>query len=154
MRLRENRYLDQIPGSARVREQRDTCSNVLTRAGMLQPDDRILVELALKKRLTNLQLSQLLSVDAGTVSRRLHRIVNRLHDPVVVALIRPDCPLPPDYRQVALEHLLHGMTLRQIADRHLMRASQVRRMIEHVRGWHRGIACRSAMSVMSFMSSK
>jgi DNA-directed RNA polymerase specialized sigma24 family protein len=136
MRLHENRFLDRL-SEQRLPDLRDAKSALLERAAHLLPADRRLVELAIRNQLTQRQLADLFSVPPGTVSRRFRRAINRLCDPLVVALLEPACPFPPDHRQLALEHWLHGLSRRQLCRKHEMSLTQVHRMLEFVRGWHR-----------------
>ena len=110
--------------------------DVLRRAQLLLDRDRTLVELALRNNASHRQLARTLNTTCGTITRRLHRLGARLHDPLVIALLREDCPVKPELRQVGVEHLLQGLTLRQIADRHRMTISEVRRILTYLRGWH------------------
>jgi len=112
---------------------------VLKRAELLDPDDRLLVRLALHNGVSRRQLAQVLHIPAGSVTRRLQRLGARLNDPIVVALLEPRCPLSPEYRQLGVEHFLQGRSLRQLADAHRMAIGEVRRVLAYLRGWHRGI---------------
>ena len=112
---------------------------VLKRAELLDPDDRLLVRLALHNGVSRRQLAQVLRIPAGSVTRRLQRLGARLNDPLVVALLDSSCPLAPEYRQLGVEHFLRGRSMRQLADAHRMAIGEVRRIIAYLRGWHRGI---------------
>jgi DNA-directed RNA polymerase specialized sigma24 family protein len=113
---------------------------VLERAALLDPDDRLLVRLAVRNGVSRRQLAQALHVPPGSLSRRLQRLGARLNDPLVVALLREDCPLTREYRQLGVEHFLQGRTMRRLADVHRMPLGEVRRVIAFLRGWHRGIS--------------
>ena len=113
---------------------------VLKRAELLDPDDRLLVRLAVHNGVSRRQLAQIVNQQPGSVTRRLQRLGARLNDPLVVALIDGRCPLPPEYRQLGVEHFLQGRTMRQLADAHRMTLSEVRRVIAYLRGWHRGVS--------------
>jgi len=113
---------------------------VLKRAELLDPDDRLLVRLAVHNGVSRRQLGQMFNQQPGSVTRRLQRLGARLNDPLVVALLEPRCPLPPEYRQLGVEHFLQGRTMRQLADAHQMTLSEVRRVIAYLRGWHRGVS--------------
>ncbi len=111
---------------------------LFARAKLLQARDRLLLEMALKHRLSHRQMATVLGVAAGSVSRKLRRVLNRLHDPFVVALADPGCSLAPDYRQLAVEHFIHGHTMAKLARVHGISPQEVRAMLQYVRGWHRG----------------
>jgi hypothetical protein len=112
---------------------------LLKRAELLDPDDRLLVRLAVHNGVSRRQLAQVLHIPPGSVTRRLQRLGARLNDPIVVALLEPRCPLAPEYRQLGVEHFLQGRSMRQLADAHRMALCEVRQMIAYLRGWHRGI---------------
>ncbi|MGH7215212.1 MAG: hypothetical protein ACREIT_10660 [Tepidisphaeraceae bacterium] len=112
---------------------------VLLRAQLLEREDRLLVDLAVRGRRSHYQIARLIGIDRGNVTRRLRRLSIRLHDPLVVALIDQDCPLRAELRLLALEHYLGGKTIRHLADRHEMTLNEVKRALEYVRGWHRGV---------------
>ena len=111
---------------------------VLKRAELLDPDDRLLVRLAVHNGVSRRQLALMVNQTPGSVTRRLQRLGARLNDPLVVALLDPRCPLAPEYRQLGVEHFLQGRTMRQLADAHRMALGEVRRIITYLRGWHRG----------------
>ena len=112
------------------------------RIDLLLPNDRILIELVLSGAVTRARAAELLGVPAGTVSRRVKRVSERLYNPIVGALMEPRCPLSPDYRQVGVEHFLTGLTLGALAAKHGIGPREVRRRIEFVRGWYRGLVAR------------
>lgn len=125
--------------SASRRMTEGASPGLLGRLGLLEREDRMLLELVLRGRMSRRELASLYRCPAGTVTRRVQRLAARLHDPLVVALCDPKCPLPPEYRQLGLEYFLRGQSIRAMADRHLLRPGQVRQMIEFVRGWGRGV---------------
>src|SRR4051812_19332372 len=133
MPLRENLFLDRMDATSARPDLRGAQWSLFDRAEFLEPADRLLLELAIKKQLTCRQLSQLMSVPAGTVCRRLRRVINRLRDPMIVAILHPACPLPPEYRQLAIEHMLQRKSVRTLSEMHRMATSQIRQMLEHVR---------------------
>ncbi len=141
MSLRENRWLDEEPYDARNRpELRNAQAELLERAALLDQPDRLLVELAIKHRYSTRQIGRLMHAPGGTIYRRLRRLLNRLHDPLVIALLRPNCPLRAEFRQIAIENALIGRGLRELADQHQLTTHQVRQMLEYARGWHRGVS--------------
>jgi DNA-directed RNA polymerase specialized sigma24 family protein len=113
---------------------------ILRRAELLAPQDRLLVRLSLHNGVSRRQLGEVLNLKPGSVTRRLQRLGARLNDPLVVALLREDCPLAPEYRQLGVEHFLQGRHMRDLAESHRMSLSEVRRIITYLRGWHRGIS--------------
>ena len=109
---------------------------------LLEPQDRLLVELVFSGSVSRRRAGELLKMEPGTVSRKLRRIGARLHDPIVRELLEPHCNLAADYRQIGVEHFLTGLSSQELARKHGMRAAEVRKMIEYVRGWHRGVCIR------------
>jgi DNA-directed RNA polymerase specialized sigma24 family protein len=144
MRLRDNTVLDRMLVQP-TPDLRDAKSDLLERAALLLPDDRRLVELVIKNHLTQRQLAELFNIPAGTVCRRVRKVINRLCDPLVIALLAsrgPRAPLPHEHRQLALEHWLQGQTRTELAQTHQISLTEVHRMLEFVRGWHRATIMR------------
>src|SRR4051812_45205482 len=66
---------------------------VLQRVAVLPPRDRAIVELTLSAKCSRSHIGRALGMAPGLVSRRLRVLYARLHDPLVVALFDPHCPL-------------------------------------------------------------
>jgi DNA-directed RNA polymerase specialized sigma24 family protein len=118
---------------------------VMSRAHWLLPDDRLIIELAIRNRVPHRQIAIALKVPAGTVSRRVRRILRRLNDPLSVALLDARCPLPADHREVGVEHFVQGLSASALAQKHDASAQHIRRMIMYVRGWHRGASSAASL---------
>jgi DNA-directed RNA polymerase specialized sigma24 family protein len=136
MRLRANDVLDRIEVLPKP-DVWNARSELLERSAHLLPDDRRLIELVVKNQLSQRQLAELLDIPAGTVCRRVRKLINRMCDPMVIALLATSNPVPPEHRQLAIEYWLQGQTKLQLAELHQMPLSEVVRMLEFVRGWHR-----------------
>jgi DNA-directed RNA polymerase specialized sigma24 family protein len=106
------------------------------RIELLDRDDQILLELTLSTNVSQRRIAEMLGVEPGTVTRRLQRLSRRLHDPLVVRLLDPRCPLGPDYRQIGVEHFLAGRSVADIAQRLGRTRASVRMTVENVRAWH------------------
>jgi DNA-directed RNA polymerase specialized sigma24 family protein len=118
----------------------DSNSALLRRAQFLRDEERLLLELAIRSDLSVRQIGRLKNVPPGTISRRVQRLCARLRDPMVNWLIDPAaCTLPPEHRQLAIEHFVQGHSSNELAEKHMMRAARVRQMLDQVRGWHRAI---------------
>jgi DNA-directed RNA polymerase specialized sigma24 family protein len=118
----------------------DTTSALLRRAQFLRREERQLLELAVQSDLSVRQIARLNNVPPGTISRRVQRLCARLRDPLVNWLIDPaTCKLPPEHRQLAIEYFIQGYSANELADKHLLRASRVRQMLDQVRGWYRAM---------------
>lgn len=142
MPLRDNQRIDlMVVETARprptLRDAREASATLLQRAALLLSEDRALVELAIRNSASHRQLARMLNQPAGTVTRRLRRIMARLYDPIVICLLDPANPLPSEYRQLGVEHLLQGRSMRDLAEHHQMPVGQVRAMLDEIRGWHR-----------------
>jgi hypothetical protein len=108
------------------------------RLNLLSASDRALVLMTLEQGLTRKQMGELVGVAKGTISRRLRRIMNRLHDPLIVAVTDPACTLTAEYKVLAVEYFLHCLPMPAIAQRHRLTLYDVRIGLEYIRGWFRG----------------
>lgn len=136
MPLFDNQVLDRNFSSA---ARPSTHAGLLHRAGMLREPDRTLFKLMLSGNVSHRQIARMLQVPAGTVTRRIRRLANRLHDPIVVTLADAHCPLSEEYRQLGLEHFLQAQSVPKLADLHRMSQKQVRDILSFLRGWHKGL---------------
>jgi DNA-directed RNA polymerase specialized sigma24 family protein len=89
---------------------------------------------------------------AGTVTRRLRRLMRHLRDPLVVAVTDPLCTLPAEHRQITIEYFLHELSIPKIAQIHQLTRFEVREMLEYVRGWHRGVSKEARIRNQKVMS--
>lgn len=100
--------------------------------------DQLLLEMLHKNNLSRRKIARLTNRSPGAVARRVRRVINRLSDPLIVALTDPACTLPLEYRELGVQYFLQDLSIPK-----LMRASkrtrrEVEAMIEYIRGWHRG----------------
>jgi len=109
------------------------------RIALLLPSDRALAELVLCEGATHRQIATLLNVTPGQVSRLIRRIGKRLHDPRVTALLHPDCPLKPEYRQVGVERFLQDKRVKDLAAAHACSTAEIRRRIDAINFWYRAL---------------
>lgn len=126
-------FTDKPDGLASQRELR-------RRIRLLEPHDRMLIEVALDRTMSRRQLGTMLGMAPGSVSRRVRRIINRLRDPLVISLTDPDCPLSREHLQIALEYFLLDKPVIQLARARNAPQHQIRAMLDYVRGWHRGLS--------------
>jgi DNA-directed RNA polymerase specialized sigma24 family protein len=116
------------------------------RIALLSPEERALAELAAGGA-SHRQIATLIKCTPGSVTRRLGRLRNRLHDPRVVALLHPECPLDAEYRQVGVERILLDHSLRELAARHEVSDGEIRRRLDAVDFWfHELLRHRNASS--------
>ena len=109
------------------------------RAQALEPKDRLILELAYQKNLSVRQIGRILDRPAGSISRRMNRLCARLRDPLVAALLEPSCVLTSEYRQIAIEYFAQKREIRELARQRDMTPTQIRAVLNFVRGWHRGV---------------
>ncbi len=102
----------------------------------LDPPDKKLIELVLGGRMTRREIAALLGCPIQTISRRLIRIVTRLHDPMIIALIEQGQLLPEFHRDVGLAYFLRRWSPKQIRQTYGVPEYQLRRMLTYIRGWH------------------
>ena len=138
MQLCDNRVLERGTQRRIESDELIAAKQVLARAALLPEKDRLLVELALR-RVTHRRIGELMKLPPGTVTRRIQRLSKRLHDPLVIALLDERCPLEPDVRQLGVERFLIGMTEREVSARHEIKRDQVKRRLEYIQGWFRGL---------------
>lgn len=134
MPLVENRILDE--SYADQPAIRPDAADVLRRAALLPEPDRAIVHMSLKTGASRHVIGRALGLNPGTITRRLQRIGARLHDPIVLALLDPACPLIGEYRQVGVEHFLQGLSTHAIAQKHRISHDRARRMLFAIRLWH------------------
>jgi DNA-directed RNA polymerase specialized sigma24 family protein len=108
------------------------------RISFLTERDRRLVELSMRGTLTVRDAAQLLRMSPGTVSRRVKKLMTRLMDPLVVALVDRGLLLPEGYRDIGLAYYLRGMTVEEISRAARWSPYEVRRALAYMRGWSGG----------------
>jgi hypothetical protein len=139
MPILTNRTLDRVRHE-RTALYRDDDTLLLARARRLDRDDRLLIELAVRDRLQRRKLGEIFREHPATVTRRLHRLLARLHDPLVVALLDETRPLAADLRELGLDYFLLRRPLAHIARARGRTLHDVRGVVQFLRGWHRGLA--------------
>lgn len=112
---------------------------MVLRAREMEPSDQLFLELALDVNHTHRDVARVVGCSTGTVSRRLRTLMNRLRDPLVVALFDRRLPLPQDYREIGIDHFLRGRTSREIAELRGLTRFQVSQLIHFMRSWFKGL---------------
>src|SRR5689334_13769127 len=110
-------------------QSRQRLKEVLKRAELLPEQDRLLIEMVLRQ-VPRRRIAELLQCEAGTLCRRINRICARLYDPVVLALMHQQCPLAPEIRQVGVEKFLLGATLKDLARKHQVDTSEIKKRLD------------------------
>jgi hypothetical protein len=141
MPLIDSRYLDQTFATGRKLAREAVGDGLLVQRARraLGAHDRLLVELAYARHLSLRQMATIMGRPAGSLSRRLRRLRKTLRDPIVEALIDPACVLTPEYRQVGLEYFAQGREIRELAKDRRMTPTQIKAVVNFVRGWCRGV---------------
>src|SRR5690349_5630865 len=106
------------------------------RMEFLEPADRKLLELTVKGKLTRREAGMLVGMSCGTVTRRVRRLIERLNDPLIVALVERGQLLPELHREVGLMHFLRGTPLKRVARDLGLSMHAARGMVQYVRLWH------------------
>jgi DNA-directed RNA polymerase specialized sigma24 family protein len=133
----DQRVMDRID-LEKVGAQVDGRDEMLRRSAWLAEKDRRIVQLSAKGNLTMREMSELVGLPAGSISRRLTRIRLRMADRVVNGLLDRRCALPVEFKEIGLEYFLTGLRTGEIADKHRLPAGQVRRIIQFIQGWQKG----------------
>ena len=98
--------------------------------------DQKLLQLTLKGTLTKRDVGMLMGIAPGTVSRRIRRLMVRLHDPMVAALVESGELLPELHREVGLAFFLRRWTIARIARDYEISRHEVGLMLQYIRGWN------------------
>lgn len=123
-----------------ILEQAAELHDVELRLKLLSEEDRDFILLVLTHGLKRQQIAAAMGMGKAMVYRRLRRIMNQLHDPMVTMLIDPACTLAPDYKALAILYFIHRIPMAAIAQRNRVTLYDVRVGLEYVRGWFRGVA--------------
>ena len=127
--------LDLCTDDDRVRRV-DLAPALRQRIGMLSDQDRALIELVHLGQVSQRGAARLLNIEPGTVCRRIRRILRRLADPLVRALIDATPPdLDPVDGRIGLAWHLHDRTLADIAAENHLTRYEVRARLAALRGW-------------------
>ncbi|HYE21030.1 MAG TPA: hypothetical protein VEA69_21465 [Tepidisphaeraceae bacterium] len=102
----------------------------------LDPAERKLVEMVLSGRMSRREIAVLTGVPIQTVSRRMIRIVTRLHDPLVIALIEHGQLLPEGHRDLGLAYYLRRWGPTQICREYGVTEYALRKVLTYIKGWH------------------
>jgi DNA-directed RNA polymerase specialized sigma subunit len=102
----------------------------------LDPVDRKLLELTVRGTLTRREAGMLVGLSSGTVTRRVRRLLDRLHHPIVAALVDYGQLLPELHREVGLAHFLRNRSFTEIEGEYGLSRYAVTRMVQYIQGWH------------------
>lgn len=102
----------------------------------LEEADQKLLQLTLCGKLTRREAAMLVGMSSGTVTRRIRRILARLHDPLVAALVDGGKLLPELHQEVGLAYFLRKWSIARITVEFSLSEHEVKRMLQYVKGWH------------------
>ena len=106
------------------------------RMEFLDEQARKLLEMTFIGRISRREAAMLMGMSRGGVTRRITRLMNLLHDPLVIGLIEAGEILPEDYREMGLAYFLRGWTVGRIAREFKLSPYFVKRVLTYVRAWH------------------
>src|SRR6185503_15137595 len=109
---------------------------LVRRMEFLDERDRKLLEMTFIGRISRYEAAMLMGMSRGGVTRRITRLMNLLHDPLVIALIEAGELLPEDYREMGLAYFLRRWNVPRIAREFKLSKYLVRRALTYVRAWH------------------
>jgi DNA-directed RNA polymerase specialized sigma24 family protein len=107
----------------------------------LREQDRTLLELV-EKGLSHRLIGQAIGINAGTVSRRLVTLRNRLASPLGKLALDPTTPLPAESRESLLLHAVAGLSLRETARTRRLPLGAVTDQVRYAQGLARGLGAR------------
>ena len=102
----------------------------------LDPCDRKLLELTVRGTLTRREAGTLVGLSSGTVTRRIRRLLDRLHDPIVAALVDYGQLLPELHREVGIAYFLRNRSFVEIEREYGLSRYAVKRMVQYIQGWY------------------
>ena len=140
MLLLRNNSIDRLYHTLQTDDVANGPLGALERAKLLPDDDRLFLELVLSHRMTVRQVGLALKRSPGNVTRRIQKLINRLNDPLTIALADPTCTLDAQMRRIGLEYFLHRAPIKRIARNHELTPHEVRKSLEYIRGWTRGLS--------------
>ena len=129
-------------GVVRGETEQSILRRMAPRLAHLQPRDRVLLELVPTGQRSIREVSRMLGVNPGALSRRFRSVSGRMQDPLVAMLLDPCCALPKEHRQVGLAYFLTGLSAKAIARKYQMQRDSVRKIVSFLRGYARGAASR------------
>lgn len=120
----------------------DLAKKIVARARILPPKEKLLIEMALINKLSHRQMAVALGRPAGTITRQLNRLLRKLNDPMMIALIDADCPLPDEVRWPVVHRLLGLVTVADLTAEFGLTPEALRQHVNYARGWYKGLTTR------------
>ena len=117
-------------------ERAAVASGVEKRIAYLDVSDQKLLQVTLSGTLSRREAGMLVGLSSGTVTRRIRRLINRLHDPLVAALVENGKLLPDLHQEVGLAYFLRKRPIRRIGVEYGLTLCEVKRILAYIRGWH------------------
>ncbi len=122
-------FLIENASNERKNQFRCNSEDLLKRANLLKGPDKLLIEMHLKDGYTLSELSSLAGVSQSTISRRIKKVFNRLHDPKISVFVDNRHRFEPQERKIIADYLREGMSQRQISKKRGTTRYRVRRAI-------------------------
>src|SRR4051794_18992386 len=94
----------------------------------MDSSERKLLELNVRGTLTRREAGTLVGLSSGSVTRRIRRLLDRLHDPIVAALVDYGQLLPELHREVGIAYFLRNRSFAQIEREYDLSRYAVKRM--------------------------
>ena len=123
-----------IKESCNLITDREQIELIRSRAKLLRGHDRMLMKLYLENNASLREMSSLTSISPGSISRRLHRITDRLTDGPYVNCLRNRRKYQRYELEVAKDHFVLNLSIRQISKKRNLSSYMTRKIIEKVKG--------------------
>ena len=105
------------------------------RSAYLSAADQTLLKLVLRGAVSRRSMALVLGKTPGTITRKLRRLMNRLHDKRVVRLIDEGQLLPEHCREIGLRSMLRGETIATIGREMKLAPWRVKVLRRYVSEW-------------------
>jgi IS30 family transposase len=115
-------------------DRREAADQVLRRADWLDSADRALLEQVLDRGVSTRTIATVSGVSSRTIQRRVARLVRRLADPDVLAVLRCHKQWPAIDAAVALSVIVRGRTMRRAGRDLGLTLHEVRKHLHQARG--------------------
>lgn len=138
MKIIDPTILENLPTLDRWQSQLDI-ADLLSRTEGMPRRDRLLLELVLRDGMTHREVADAMAIPRGSVSRRVRRLLRRVHDPLILALQSPTCPLSAEHREPALRVYRDRARQRDVADEFGITVTTLQKRLLFVRAWFRGL---------------
>jgi len=112
--------------------KKNQVDKLLIRMGLLEQEDRLLLDLYMNHQVKASKLAQLSGISRGTVYRRINRLIQRLLAEEFITIYRQKKRFRKEQMAVAYDRFLLGLGQRRISERRGMGRVRVRRIVEEL----------------------